>query len=130
MCCVPSCGCQLRSVEDNITRSTQILGYFNSVEERIIGDYLVIENMTPQNVWQEVKDGMDNGTLRYLGTTTTPVTVPSNTSAPPVATDDGTAPQDGNIDAGSGSNSTASSATAMTVNPNADATTSIPISIT
>ncbi|KAF9182792.1 hypothetical protein BGZ51_004446 [Haplosporangium sp. Z 767] len=132
VCCVPSCGCQLRSVEDNITRSVQILGYLNDVEERIINDYLARENMTPQNVWQEVKDGMDNGTLRYLGTSAMPVTAASNTSALPVTTDDGTAPPGINIDVGSDSNSTAPSATATTVaatvGPDADATTSVPIS--
>ncbi|KAG0369807.1 hypothetical protein BC939DRAFT_445911 [Gamsiella multidivaricata] len=72
MCHIASCGCQTKSVEDYIVHSVPINGYLNNSEEKIINDYLREKNRTPASVWQEIKDGIDNGDFSYLGTTDRP----------------------------------------------------------
>ncbi|KAF9104385.1 hypothetical protein BGX27_010119 [Mortierella sp. AM989] len=66
MCYIPSCGCRLDSIDDKITHQSPIDGFLNRFEIRVINDYLVAEQLTVQSVWQEIKDGMDNGSFQYL----------------------------------------------------------------
>ncbi|KAF9428037.1 hypothetical protein BGZ76_002077 [Entomortierella beljakovae] len=65
MCHISSCGCRLQSVDDKLQRQYPVSGFLNHYEDRVIADYLTAENLTPQNVWQEIKDGMENDTFQY-----------------------------------------------------------------
>ncbi|KAG0292526.1 hypothetical protein BGZ98_002546 [Dissophora globulifera] len=66
MCGIPSCGCQTRSVEDRIAQNAILDGILNYAETSIINDYLTAKALTTGSVWQEIKDGMDNGDYSYL----------------------------------------------------------------
>ncbi|KAI8601068.1 hypothetical protein EDD21DRAFT_375472 [Dissophora ornata] len=74
MCLIPTCGCQTRSVEDNISQHIPVDSYVNPVEATIINNYLDDNNLTPDSVWEEIKQGMDNGQFSYLGTSDRPAT--------------------------------------------------------
>ncbi|KAF9915247.1 hypothetical protein BX616_006571 [Lobosporangium transversale] len=66
MCQTPSCGCGLKSVEDRIEGHCTIYGFLNHYEERVALDYMAAENLTSQNVWEEIKAGMDRNMFHYL----------------------------------------------------------------
>ncbi|KAF9956917.1 hypothetical protein BGZ70_009708 [Mortierella alpina] len=72
LCLIPSCGCSIKSVEDNILEFAPIMGILNPAEERIINDYLAAERLTVRAVWENIKQGMADGTYHYLGTSVAP----------------------------------------------------------
>ncbi|KAF9353943.1 hypothetical protein BGX26_008302 [Mortierella sp. AD094] len=66
MCHIRSCGCRTQSVDDRISRQSPISGFLNRFEDRVISDYLAAEQLTSQSVWQEIKDGLDDGSFNYV----------------------------------------------------------------
>ncbi|KAF9284699.1 hypothetical protein BGZ68_004496, partial [Mortierella alpina] len=83
ICLIPSCGCSIKSVEDNITEAALIMGMLNPAEERIINDYLAAEQLPVRRVWEDIKQGMADGTYHYLGTSVAPSAFASGSSTNP-----------------------------------------------
>ncbi|KAF9329156.1 hypothetical protein BG006_007779 [Podila minutissima] len=106
MCLTPYCGCSTHSVEDKIANRATFYQFLNPHEIRIILDYLITQGKTTDDVWREVKAGMDNGTFFYLGTAEHPVPSPT-----PPGGDDGDDDARDNGDNGEGSSSGANNNT-------------------
>ncbi|KAG0039495.1 hypothetical protein BGZ82_008006 [Podila clonocystis] len=65
------------SVDDKIANRAPLYQFLNSYELRIILNYLDTQGKTTDDVWREVKAGMNNGTFYYLGTAEHPVPPPT-----------------------------------------------------
>ncbi|KAF9124451.1 hypothetical protein BGW39_008202 [Mortierella sp. 14UC] len=89
MCHVATCGCTMSSVDEKAARIGMIDHYLNHFEMNLIREYLQTQNMTVQQLWQEIKIGMDNGTYYYLGTGPVPNPPPAPAAAPANAAVDG-----------------------------------------
>ena len=85
MCHIPNCGCGIKSVEDNIIESAPIMRLLNPAEERIINDYLAAERLPVRSVWEDIKQGMADGTYHYLGTSVAPSVFASGSSTNPAS---------------------------------------------
>ncbi|KAF9400867.1 hypothetical protein BGZ94_005364 [Podila epigama] len=85
MCLIVNCGCKIKSVDDRVAQAqfSSIFGFFNPTEIHVIYQYLIAQHKTSHDIWQEVKRGMDDGTLYYLGTSAHPL--PPPTAQPAVA---------------------------------------------
>ncbi|KAF9105280.1 hypothetical protein BGX29_000308 [Mortierella sp. GBA35] len=81
MCHVPTCGCFARSVDESIAMRVPVEQYLNPFEMGLTNEYLRAQNRTSQDIWQEIKTGMDNGTFYYLGTGAVPNTPPAARAA-------------------------------------------------
>lgn len=77
MCHIPNCGCTIHSLDDKIANRAQLYHFLNTYELRVILNYLDTQGKTMDDVWREIKTGMDNGTLYYLGTSEHPAAPPS-----------------------------------------------------
>ncbi|KAI1317009.1 hypothetical protein EDD11_009168 [Mortierella claussenii] len=66
MCHISSCGCRLQSVEDMIETAPRITGFLNNYEENVIMDYLESEYLTLRDLWEAIKDGLDDEIFQYL----------------------------------------------------------------
>ncbi|KAF9211286.1 hypothetical protein BGZ59_008295 [Podila verticillata] len=100
MCHTPNCGCTIHSVEDKIASRASLYHFLNSYEIRVILNYLDTQGKTTDDLWQEIKYGMDNGTLYYIGTSEHPAAPPSR----PGNDDEGDDQDNGEGSAGPNSN--------------------------